>query len=81
MGRNSVLTDDAWPTHEELKALGRDRLIELQNEAEGRLTNQANIYGPTYRPGRQAYLQRCLEKDIELIDEALLSLDGEEGAA
>ena len=80
MSRDSVLPDMLFSV-EELKALGRERLVSLQNEAARRLSNQRRVYGPTYRPGRQRALQDTLQTDIKRIRAALLEMDREEGAA
>jgi len=77
-GQNSVFSVDHEPTVEELKALGRERLYRLRLDVAKRLDNQGRIYGPTYRPGRQAFLDWNLKRDLEMIDEALEKLKKEE---
>lgn len=56
-------------------------MIEHQNEAARRLENQRRVYGPSYRPGRQRFLQDSLERDIRRIREALMAMDREDGVA
>src|ERR1051325_3756946 len=79
MGANSVFEDDRTPSVEELSRMGRDKLLALQREAAERLENQRQIFGASYRPGRQAYLQSSLQRDIYSIRDALLKLDAAEG--
>ena len=78
MARDSVLPDWALGL-DDLKSLGREELVRLQNEAGRRLNNQRQIYGPDYRPGRQRFLQDSLQSDIKRIREALGSLNLESG--
>jgi hypothetical protein len=79
MGANSVFEDDRTPSVEELSRMGREKLLALQREAAERLENQRQIFGASYRPGRQAYLQSSLQRDIYSIRDALLKLDAAEG--
>ena len=71
MPKDSVFSN--FPSEEELIALGREKLIELQNEAAQRVENLARLYG---RGGSS--LERGLERDIRRIGKALLALDEKE---
>lgn len=74
-GENSVFPGDRIPETAELMALGRERLHEMRSRAAERLDNISRVYGPSYRPGRQAFLDWSLKLDLEMIDKALEELD------
>jgi hypothetical protein len=73
-GRNSVFPDDQIPEIAELMALGRERLHGKRSSVVERLDNLSRVYGPSYRPGRQAFLDWSLKLDLEMIDKALEAL-------
>jgi hypothetical protein len=74
-GRNSVFPGDQIPEIAELMALGRERLHGMRSSAVERLDNLSRVYGLSYRPGRQAFLDWSLKLDLEMIDKALEELD------
>jgi len=79
MGRNSVFPDDHEPTLADLKAMGRQRLNRLWFEAAKRRDRQRQVYGPSYRPGRQGFMDWSIKQDMEIIENALRELDRDEG--